>query len=78
MVMRHLQLENAAPLSRIAAATGLQRTNLVRREWATALSAAAGHDTEHLGAALALLTAVETGLARTRPRIRATRPAAES
>jgi DNA-binding MarR family transcriptional regulator len=114
MVMRHLQREPAAPPSRIATATGLQRTNLstvlgglerkglverradpgdgrgvtvhttergrtnyalVRREWAAAVSAAADHDTEHLDAALTLLTAVETGLARTRPRTRATRPA---
>jgi len=113
MVMRYLQHEPAAPPSRIADATGLQRTNLstvlgglerkglverrtdpgdgrgvtvhttelgrtnyalVRREWATAVSAAADHDTEHLDAALTLLTAVESGLARTRPRIRVTRP----
>ncbi|MER5540480.1 MarR family winged helix-turn-helix transcriptional regulator [Streptomyces mirabilis] len=117
MVMRYLQREPATPPSRIADATGLQRTNLstilgglerkglverhtdpgdgrgvtvhttehgrtnyalVRREWATAVSAAANHDTEHLDAALALLTAVETGLARTRPRNRATRPATET
>ncbi|MEU9879094.1 MarR family winged helix-turn-helix transcriptional regulator [Streptomyces phaeochromogenes] len=115
MVMRYLQREPHAPPSRIADATGLQRTNLstvlgglerkglverrtdpgdgrgvtvqatalgranyalVRREWATAVSDAADHDTEHLDAALALLTAVETGLTRTRPRNRATRPAA--
>jgi DNA-binding MarR family transcriptional regulator len=113
MVMRYLHREPAAPPSRIASATGLQRTNLstvlgglerkglverradpgdgrgvtvhttergrtnyalVRREWAAAVSAAADHDTEHLDAALALLTTVETGLARTRPRTRATRP----
>jgi DNA-binding MarR family transcriptional regulator len=114
MVMRYLQREPAAPPSRIATATGLQRTNLstvlgglerkglverradpgdgrgvtvhttergranyalVRREWAAAVSVAADHDTTHLDAALTLLTAVETGLARTRPRNRATRPA---
>ncbi|MEV0935782.1 MarR family transcriptional regulator [Streptomyces phaeochromogenes] len=114
MVMRYLQREPHAPPSRIADATGLQRTNLstvlgglerkglverrtdpgdgrgvtvhatelgrtnyalVRREWATAVSDAANHDTTHLDAALALLTAVETGLTRTRPRNRATRPA---
>jgi DNA-binding MarR family transcriptional regulator len=113
MVMRHLHREPSAPPSRIAEATGLQRTNLstvlgglerkglverradpgdgrgvtvhttergranyalVRREWAAAVSAAAGHDTEHLDAALSLLAAVEAGLARTRPRNRATRP----
>ncbi|WP_370269312.1 MarR family winged helix-turn-helix transcriptional regulator [Streptomyces sp. V4I8] len=113
MVMRHLQREPAAPPSRIATATGLQRTNLstvlgglerkglversadpgdgrgvtvhttergrtnyalVRREWAAAVSAAAGHDATHLDATLALLTAVETGLARNRPRTRAGRP----
>ncbi|MGW1025743.1 MarR family winged helix-turn-helix transcriptional regulator [Streptomyces sp. NPDC002577] len=56
------------------------RTNyaLVRREWATAVSAAADHDATHLDAALSLLAAVETGLARTRPRTRATRPAPKS
>ncbi len=117
MVMRHLQHDHAAPPSRIATATGLQRTNLstvlrgleqkglierradpgdgrgvtvhttdhgrtnyalVRREWATAVSTAAGHDATHLDAALALLTSVESGLAASRPRTRATRPAAES
>jgi DNA-binding MarR family transcriptional regulator len=115
MVMRYLQHTPAAPPSRIADATGLQRTNLstvlgglerkglverradpgdgrgvtvhttqrgrtnyalVRREWAAAASAAADHDTEHLDAALTLLTAVESGLARARPRNRTTRPAA--
>jgi DNA-binding MarR family transcriptional regulator len=114
MVMRYLQHEPAAPPSRIADATGLQRTNLstvlgglerkdlverrtdpgdgrgvtvritehgrdnyalVRREWATAVSAAADHDAVHLDAALTLLSAVESGLARTRPRTRAARPA---
>jgi DNA-binding MarR family transcriptional regulator len=117
MVMRYLQHDHAAPPSRIAAATGLQRTNLstvlrglenkalierradpgdgrgvtvhltergrtnyalVRQEWAAAVSAAADHDTRRLDAALTLLTAVETGLARTRPRTRAARPAASS
>ncbi|MFF7889977.1 MarR family winged helix-turn-helix transcriptional regulator [Streptomyces sp. NPDC020794] len=117
MVMRYLQREPAAPPSRIADATGLQRTNLstilgglerkglverradpgdgrgvtvhttergranyalVRQEWAAAVSEAADHDTEHLDAALTLLTAMETGLARMRPRNRATRPAAET
>jgi DNA-binding MarR family transcriptional regulator len=105
--MRYLlQADPAAP-SQIAAATGLQRTNLstilrglehkgliqrqanprdgrgvtvsptergrknyalVRHEWATAVAAAAGHDTTHLDAALTLLTAVRDGLAKTRPR----------
>ncbi|TPQ19437.1 MarR family winged helix-turn-helix transcriptional regulator [Streptomyces sporangiiformans] len=113
MVMRYLKSDPDAAPSRIAAATGLQRTNLstvlrgleqkgfierrthsgdgrgvtvhstergrnntilVRREWATTLAEAANHDTEHLDAALALLSAVETGLTRTRPRNRATRP----
>ncbi|MFD3500546.1 MarR family winged helix-turn-helix transcriptional regulator [Streptomyces sp. NPDC058676] len=117
MVMRHLQHDHAAPPSRIATATGLQRTNLstvlrgleqkglierradpgdgrgvtvhttdhgranyalVRREWANAVSAAADHDATHLDAALALLTAVESGLAGSRPRTRATPPATES
>jgi DNA-binding MarR family transcriptional regulator len=109
MVMRHLQHDHAAPPSRIADATGLQRTNLstvlrgleqkglierradpgdgrgvtvhttergrtnyelVRREWATGVSAAADHAATHLDAALALLTSVESGLARTRPQAR--------
>ncbi|MEV0634985.1 MarR family transcriptional regulator [Streptomyces sp. NPDC050619] len=117
MVMRYLQQQPAAPPSRIAASTGLQRTNLstvlrglekkglverradpgdgrgvtvhttergranyalVRREWATAVAAAAGHDARHLDAARSLLAAVETGLARTRPQTRAARPATES
>ncbi|KOU63580.1 MarR family transcriptional regulator [Streptomyces sp. MMG1533] len=116
MVMRHLQREPAAPPSRIADATGLQRTNLstvlgglerkglverradpgdgrgvtvhttehgrtnyalVRREWAAAVSTAAGHDTEHLDAALTLLTAVETGLIQSRPQNRAKPPATQ-
>ncbi|MFE2425278.1 MarR family winged helix-turn-helix transcriptional regulator [Streptomyces sp. NPDC059373] len=114
MVMRYLQHDPDAPPSRIATATGLQRTNLstilgglerkglverradpgdgrgitvhttehgrtnyalVRQEWAAAVSAAAGHDATHLDAALTLLTAVETGLTRTRPQTRAGRPA---
>lgn len=117
MVMRYLKSDPDAPPSRIAAATGLQRTNLstvlrgleekgfierrahagdgrgvtvhstergrsntvvVRQEWAATVSAAAGHDTEHLDAALTLLSAVEAGLARTRPQTRTARPATES
>lgn len=116
MVMRYLQHEPAAPPSRIATATGLQRTNLstvlrgleqkglierradpgdrrgvtvhvtehgranyalVRREWAAAVSAAADHDSAHLDAALTLLGAMETGLAKSRPRPRAPHPATE-
>jgi len=114
MVMRYLQHDPAATPSRIATATGLQRTNLsavlrglehkslverhaspgdgrgvtvhptelgrtnytlVRQEWATAVSAAAGHDTSNLTAALTLLTAVENGLTTTRPQTRGARPA---
>jgi DNA-binding MarR family transcriptional regulator len=95
----------AAPPSRIAAATGLQRTNLstvlrgleakglierrvsaddrrgvtvhvtergtanytlVRQEWATAVAAAAGHDTAKLNSALTVLRAVEAGLVAAR------------
>jgi DNA-binding MarR family transcriptional regulator len=106
MVMRYLQHDPAAAPSRIAAATGIQRTNLsttlrglehkglierragssdgrgvtvhptergrsnyalVRRQWADAVSAAAGHDAGHLDAALTLLTAVEKGLTEDRP-----------
>lgn len=117
MVMRYLKSDPAATPSRIATATGLQRTNLstvlrgleekgfierhahsadgrgvtvhstergrsntalVRREWAATVSAAAGHDTEHLDAALSLLSAVETGLTRTRPQNRAAAPATET
>jgi len=107
MVMRYLQRPGEATPSRIAAATGLQRTNLsatlrslehkglierraypkdgravtvhatergisnyalVRREWAAAVSAAAGGDQANLDAALAVLHAVEAGLVRMRPR----------
>jgi DNA-binding MarR family transcriptional regulator len=114
MVMRYLQRDPAAPPSQIAAATGLQRTNLstvlrgleqkalierrvspddrrgvtvhltergqanyalVRREWAAAVSAAAGGDTRNLRAALSLLTRVEAGLIRTRPGSDGARPA---
>jgi DNA-binding MarR family transcriptional regulator len=117
MVMRHLQHDPAAPPSRIATATGLQRTNLstvlrgleqkglierradpgdgrgvtvhttergrtnyalVRREWAMAVSAAVDHDATHLDATLTLLTSMENGLTRARPRTRAERPATES
>ena len=106
MVMRHLIGDGPASPSQIAAATGLQRTNLsttlrglahkglverqadpsdgrgvtvsatdrgrsnyavVRREWAGAVGGAAGHDTTHLDAALALLTTVKDGLTTTRP-----------
>jgi len=57
--------------------TELGRTNyaLVRREWATTVSAAAGHDATHLDDAITLLTAMEAGLARNRPQTRADRPA---
>ncbi|WP_405723198.1 MarR family transcriptional regulator [Streptomyces sp. NBC_01537] len=117
MVMRYLKRDPDATPSRIAAATGLQRTNLstvlrglehkgfierhahsgdgrgvtvhstergrsntvlVRQEWATSVSAAAGHDTTDLDAALTLLTAVEAGLTRTRPQPGAVRLATES
>jgi DNA-binding MarR family transcriptional regulator len=107
VVMRYLlQDEAAAAPSQIAAATGLQRTNLsttlrglehkgmirrqaspadgrgvtvsptdhgransalVRHEWATAVSAAAGDDDTHLEAALTLLTTIRDGLVKTRP-----------
>lgn len=107
IVMRYLlQGEAVAAPSQIAAATGLQRTNLsttlrgleqkglvqrqanpddgrgvtvsptehgrgnsalVRHEWATAVGAAADHDTTHLDATLTLLTTIKNGLARTRP-----------
>jgi DNA-binding MarR family transcriptional regulator len=106
MVMRYLKRDPAATPSRIATATGLQRTNLspvlrglekkgfierrahaddgrgatihstergrsnttlVRTEWATTVSTAAGHDTTHLDAALTLLTAVAVGLSRDQP-----------
>lgn len=114
MVMRYLQRDPAAAPSRIAAATGLQRTNLstvlrglerkglierraypedgrvvtvhltergktnyslVRREWGTAVSAAAGYDTRNLTAALNFLAAVEAGLTTTRPASPSSRPA---
>jgi DNA-binding MarR family transcriptional regulator len=105
-VMRYLlQTAPTAP-SQIAAATGLQRTNLstvlrglvqkglverqanpndgrgvtvsptergranytlVRHEWATAVAAAATHDTTNLDETLALLTTVKDGLTNTRP-----------
>ena len=106
MVMRYLRDGEPAAPSQIAAATGLQRTNLsttlrclekkglikrqanptdgrgvtvsttergransvrVRREWAKAVSDAAGHDDSHLDAALDLLTAIKNGLSATRP-----------
>jgi DNA-binding MarR family transcriptional regulator len=105
MVMRHLLQRGPAAPSQIAAATGLQRTNLstvlralehkglvereahpsdgrgvtvratehgranyalVRREWAAAVSAAAGQSTGDLDAALALLTKVKDGLVEAR------------
>lgn len=107
MVMRHLQHEPASPPSRIAAATGLQRTNLstvlrglerkglierrsasddrrgvtvhltalgrsnytlVRKEWATAVSAAVGDNPSGLETALRLLAKIEKGLIESRPR----------
>jgi DNA-binding MarR family transcriptional regulator len=107
MVMRFLASDASAAPTRIAAATGLQRTNLsavlrdlekkglierrvcpadrrgvtvhrtergarnyalVRKEWAASVSAAAEGDTTNLDAALSLLTSVETGLIKMRPR----------
>lgn len=106
MVMRHLQDHPGAAPSQIAAATGLQRTNLsavlrglerkglvqrrtstddlrgatihptergrhnyalVRQEWASAVSGAAGYDTSGLDAALTLLRDIQAGLTATRP-----------
>ena len=106
IVTRYLLQNDPAAPSQIAAATGLQRTNLsttlrgleqkglirrqanpadgrgvtvsltklghsnralVKHEWATTVSAAADHDTTNLDAALALLTAIKDGLAKTRP-----------
>ena len=106
MVMRHLQHEPTSPPSRIAAATGLQRTNLstvlrglerkglierrsasddrrgvtvhttalgrsnyalVRKEWAEAVSAAAGNNANGLDTALRLLGRIENGLVEGRP-----------
>ncbi|WP_292142872.1 MarR family winged helix-turn-helix transcriptional regulator [Mesorhizobium sp.] len=108
MVMRHLVLHASATPSQIAAATGLQRTNvspvlrdletkglierhvdpqdrrgvsvhrtrrgaenyaLVRKEWGSAVSAAAGGDTAGLDAAVALLKTIEAGLTATRPNV---------
>ncbi|HEX6356340.1 MarR family winged helix-turn-helix transcriptional regulator [Actinophytocola sp.] len=53
------------------------RTNyaLVRREWATAVAAAAGHDTGDLDATLELLGTVEAGLVAARSGTPPTRPA---
>ena len=106
MVMRYLQDHPGAAPSQIAAATGLQRTNLsavlrglerkdlvqrrtsaddlrgatihptergrrnyalVRHEWASDVSGAAGHDTSGLDAALTLLRDIQAGLTGTRP-----------
>jgi DNA-binding MarR family transcriptional regulator len=106
MVMRYLQDHPGATPSQIAAATGLQRTNLsavlrglerkglaqrrtstddlrvatihptergrhnyalVRQEWASAVSGAAGHDTSSLDAALILLRGIQAGLTAVRP-----------
>ncbi|WP_045877295.1 MarR family transcriptional regulator [Pseudofrankia sp. DC12] len=114
MVMRFLQRETAVAPSRIADATGLQRTNLsavlrglerrgliereaqpddgrgvivrvtergrtnyalVRHEWATAVSAAGGDDSD-LDTALTLLRTVTAGLVSTRPRSPYSQPAA--
>jgi DNA-binding MarR family transcriptional regulator len=114
MVMRYLQEDPEAAPSRIAAATGLQRTNLstvlrglehkglierrqrsedgrgvtvhptargksnyalVRHEWATAVSQAAGDDTTNLDAALDVLRTVEAGLTSARPDLSGSRSA---
>jgi hypothetical protein len=45
---------------------GRGNSALARHEWATAVGAAADHDTTHLDATLILLTAVKDGLARMR------------
>jgi DNA-binding MarR family transcriptional regulator len=115
MVMRYLLQGDPAAPSQIAAATGLQRTNLsatlrglehkgliqrranpadgrgvtvsptdhgrsnyalVRHEWATAISEAAGHDDTHLDAALTLLTTITDGLTNTRPQNQSRHPPA--
>lgn len=46
---------------------GKSNYTLVRHEWASAVSAAAGSDTSNLDAALGLLRAVEAGLVAARP-----------
>lgn len=48
-------------------AHGRANNALVRREWAEAVSAAAGRDGADLGSALALLRAIRTGLVDSRP-----------
>jgi DNA-binding MarR family transcriptional regulator len=106
MVMRYLQDHPGAAPSQIAAATGLQRTNLsavlrglehkglakrrtstsdlrgatihptergrrnyalVRQEWASVVSAAAGNDAGGLDAVLPLLRDIQAGLTAARP-----------
>jgi DNA-binding MarR family transcriptional regulator len=115
MVVRYLVSSEPAAPSQIAAATGLQRTNLsttlrgleqkgmierranpadgrgvtvsrtehgrsntvlVRREWAEAVSEAAGRDDTHLDAALTLLTAIKDGLVESRPQTPSRHPPA--
>jgi DNA-binding MarR family transcriptional regulator len=115
IVMRYLLQGDPAAPSQIAAATGIQRTNLsttlrgleqkglihrqrnqgdgrtvtvspthrgrsnyalVRHEWATAISDAAGRDDTHLDAALILLATIKDGLVTTRPQTPSRHPPA--
>jgi DNA-binding MarR family transcriptional regulator len=46
---------------------GKMNYSVVRREWGTAVSAAAQNDSSNLEEALALLTTIRTGLTQTRP-----------
>ena len=67
LIQRQTNLDDRRGVSVTPTDRGRSNYALVRHEWATAVATAAGHDTTHLDAALALLTAVKDGLTATRP-----------
>jgi DNA-binding MarR family transcriptional regulator len=68
LIERRASAEDARGITVHRTERGASNYTLVRREWAEAVSRAAGQDTSDLGAALRLLRAVEGGLTATRPR----------
>jgi DNA-binding MarR family transcriptional regulator len=74
LVERQANPDDARGVTVSATDDGRSNYALVRREWATAVSKAAGRDDAHLDAALALLATVTEGLTSTRPQNQSRHP----
>ncbi|RWN00891.1 MAG: MarR family transcriptional regulator [Mesorhizobium sp.] len=67
LIERHVDPQDRRGVSVHRTRRGAHNYALVRKEWATAVSEAAGGDTRKLNAALELLRSIEAGLTATRP-----------